>query len=64
MTVHQKKSILASNVASKTYISNVIEHGRQVDVILTDFKKAFDIVVHIFITREFGLFGTDNLHFS
>jgi len=40
------KSTVTSGVAFSSYLSEVIEHRGQVDVIFTDFNKAFDTVNH------------------
>lgn len=52
------KSTVTSSVAFATYISEVIEHGGQVDVVLTDFKKAFNTVDHNCFIGELESLGT------
>lgn len=39
------------------YISEVIEHGGQVDVIFMDFSKTFDTVDHGILFRELDTIG-------
>lgn len=38
------KSTITSIFVFTSYLTDVLEHRGQVDVIITDFKKAFDIV--------------------
>lgn len=46
------KSTITSNIVSKTYISDCLEVGSQVDVVTTNFKKAFDTVSHKLLIVE------------
>ncbi|XP_060873849.1 uncharacterized protein LOC132947567 [Metopolophium dirhodum] len=52
------KSTVTSGVAFSSYLSEVIEHRGQVDVIFTDFNKAFDTVDHnclIMVLKSLGI---------
>lgn len=51
------KSTVTSGVAFATYISKIIEHSDQVDVVLTDFKKAFNTVNHNHFIEELKSLG-------
>jgi hypothetical protein len=53
-----QKSTVTSSVAFTSYLSEVIEHRGQVDLIFTDFKKAFDTVDHgclIMVLKSLGI---------
>jgi hypothetical protein len=52
------KSTVTSGVVFSSYLSEVIEHRSQVDVIFTDFNKAFDTVDHdclIMVLKSLGI---------
>lgn len=49
---------VTNRIAFATYISQVIEHGGQVDVVLTNFKKAFNTVDHNRFIGELESLGT------
>lgn len=51
------KSTVTSSVAFTTYLLDNIEKGGQVDVVFTDFKKAFDTVDHGLLINELGQLG-------
>jgi len=56
----QKSTITSSVVAFTSYLSKVIEHRCQVDVIYTGFKKAFDTVDHGCLIMVFKYLGIGN----
>lgn len=51
------KSTTTSSVIFTSYLTDAIENRGQVDVILTDFKKAFDTVDHGLLIRELKALG-------
>ena len=51
------KSTVTSSVVFTNYLLDNIEKGGQVDVVFTDFKKAFDTVDHDLLINELDLLG-------
>ncbi|KAL4113468.1 hypothetical protein QTP88_017083 [Uroleucon formosanum] len=54
------KSTVTSSVAFTTYLIDNIEKGGKVDVVFTDFKKAFDTVDHGLLINELDTLGIDD----
>jgi len=58
------KSTITNSVAFTIYLLDYIKKGGQVDVVFTDFKKAFDTVNHGFLINELDTLGISDPLFS
>lgn len=54
------KSTVTSSVVFTSFISEIIEVGGQVDVVYTDFKKAFYTINYYFLIKTFKSLGIGN----
>jgi hypothetical protein len=56
----ERRSTLTNLAYFSQYVSEAIDSKYQVDVLYTDFQKAFDQIDHFILFRKLELFGFDN----